>query len=207
LSLNAAMIQALVDKGMSAQDILDIAKASEVKLDRTAAERQARYRDRKKGKRNAVTSRRDPPIERDHTPCSEISSDDEIQNNAPVCVRDDDWPAIPDWVDPTAWNGFLDMRREKRAWPTAHAIDLLLAALTKWRAKGHDPTEILNTSTACNWTGLFEPKDRKNDRSNAFSAKPTTREIGERVAARFAGGSDRVAELVPRLGAPGGHDR
>lgn len=56
MSLSAAVIEALVVKGMSATDILDIARASEVKSDPTNAERQARYREKK---RNAVTVTRD----------------------------------------------------------------------------------------------------------------------------------------------------
>jgi hypothetical protein len=202
MSLNAAMIQALVDKGMSAQDILDIAKASEVKLDRTAADRQARYRERKKGKRNAVTSRRDPPIERDHTP-SDISPDGENQNDA-IATRDADWIEVPDWIPAKPWNGYLAMRKRKRAWPTPNAVEIIIADLSKWRAKGHDPGAILNTSTVSNWTGIFEPKVTSNGQ-HPHPAKPSTRDIGERVAARFAGTGDRPADELPRLGAAGGY--
>ena len=52
MSLNAAVIEVLVAKGMSAADILEVARASEAKADRTNAERQARHRAKK---RNAVT--------------------------------------------------------------------------------------------------------------------------------------------------------
>lgn len=52
MSLNAATIEILIAKGLSASDILDVARASECKADRTNAERQARHRARKS---NAVT--------------------------------------------------------------------------------------------------------------------------------------------------------
>lgn len=52
MSLNAATIEILIAKGLSASDILDVARASEVKADRTNAERQARHRAKR---RNAVT--------------------------------------------------------------------------------------------------------------------------------------------------------
>jgi hypothetical protein len=194
MSLNAALIQVLVEKGLSAQDILDIAKASEVKVDRTAADRQARYRERKKGKRNAVTSRRDPPIERDHTP-PDISPSGENQEDAGA-IRDPDWIEIPDWVPAKPWNGYLEMRRRKRAWPTANAVELIVTDLRQWRAKGHDPGAILNTSTVSNWTGIFEPKAPANGQ-HSHTAKPTTRDIGERVAASFARASDRAVDLLP----------
>lgn len=200
MSLNAAMIQAMVDKGLSGQDIADIAKAGEARVDRTAAERQARHRANKRVKRNAVTSRRDPLIEEDHNPGSEISSSDETQNDC--AIRDDDWIEIPDWIPPKPWNAFLEMRRENRKWPTADAVELMVGKLDRWRLKGHDPTEILNTSTECNWTGLFEPKGRKNGHAD----RPTTRDLGMQLAERRQrSGSDRVVDLLPGPRAAGGH--
>lgn len=78
MSLNAAMIQLMVDKGLSAQDIADIALAGEKKADPTAAERQRRCRankiNGKKVSRRDVT--RDPPIEDNHTP-SDLSPNGE----------------------------------------------------------------------------------------------------------------------------------
>lgn len=185
MSVNAAMIQMMVDKGLSGQDIADIIKAGEQKVDRTGAERQARYRAKKReGKRNAVTSRRYPPIEeRNHTPGSEISPDGETQNDC--AIRDADWPEFPDWLPAKPWNGFIAMRDGKRAHPTARAVELLIADLTRWRAKGHDPGVILDTSTACNWTGLFEPKDRKDGQppKQRFASNSTLRELAERSIA------------------------
>ena len=114
-------------------------------------------------------------------------------------------PAIPDWIPAEAWDGFLEMRKRMGKPPTDRAIDLMIGKLERWRAQGHDPGEILNTSTECNWTGLFEPKDRKNGQNSRVS-KPTTRQIGERVAARFAAGGGSPADIVPRLGSPGWYD-
>lgn len=53
----------------------------------------------------------------------------------------------------------------------------------------------------------FEQAKCAGSKPNGYDqSRPTTRESGERVAARFATGGDRVVELVPRLGAPGWHD-
>jgi hypothetical protein len=64
VSLNAATIEILLAKGLSGADILEVARASEMKADRTNAERQARFRARKS---NAVTvtpvTENDPPNE------------------------------------------------------------------------------------------------------------------------------------------------
>jgi hypothetical protein len=78
MSLNAATIEILIGKGLSASDILDVARATEVKKDATNAERQARHRARK---RNAVTVTVAPPIEDILTP--EVSPDDAEASSAP----------------------------------------------------------------------------------------------------------------------------
>lgn len=54
MSLNAAAIAVMVDRGLNAADILAVAEALEIKRDPTAADRQARYRKRK-ADRNGVT--------------------------------------------------------------------------------------------------------------------------------------------------------
>lgn len=113
------------------------------------------------------------------------------------------WPDLPTWLPAEPWAGFLDMRWDKRAWPTARAAKLLIAELDGWRAKGHDPGKILNNSTMNNWTGLFEPKDPPNGtQRNGFSGQGSTRELGmdvaRELAQRRAGGS--VVDLLPGPG-------
>jgi hypothetical protein len=71
VSLNAATIEILIAKGLSASDILDVARASEVKADRTNAERQARHRAKKS---NAVTV----------TPVTETDPPNEYISNPPI---------------------------------------------------------------------------------------------------------------------------
>jgi hypothetical protein len=201
------MIQAMVDKGLSGQDIADIAKAGEAKIDRTAAERQARHRAKKKAApRNAVTSRRDPPIERIHTPGSDISPDGENQNER--AIRDVDWPDLPDWLPPKPWNAFLAMRDRKGKWPTPDAVGLIVGKLDRWRAQGHDPGEVLNNSTENAWTGIFEPKAKHDDRptrQHPQHQRASVSEIGRELAAGYAGAGGGVAQLLPRLGSAGGN--
>lgn len=111
---------------------------------------------------------------------------------------------VPAWVPAEPWAAYLEMRKDKGAWPTPKAVGMLIADLEGWRAKGHDPGAILNNSTKSNWTGLFEPKDKQNGQRSQFS-RPTTRQLGERAAARLSGASDGAPDGLPRLGAPGGH--
>lgn len=74
-----------------------------------------------------------------------------------------DFP-IPDWLPAGPWAAFLEMRKQKAAWPTASAVELLVQKLDRWRAQGHDPGEVLNASVENNWTGIFEPKASHNGR-------------------------------------------
>lgn len=150
MSLNAAMIQAMVDKGLSAQDIADIAKAGEAKVDRTAAERQARHR----AKRNAVTSRGDPPIDRTHTP-SDISPDGENQNSR---GEPNPFPR-PVWADEQVWADWLDTRKQKKARNTATAYSGFLADIAKLANDQWPPGRLLEYAVRRSWAGIFEPKE------------------------------------------------
>lgn len=70
--------------------------------------------------------------------------------------------SIPPWVNPSAWAAYCELRRRKRAPMTDHALGLIFGKLDEWRAKGHDPTEVLNNSIQNGWTGIFEPKDNES---------------------------------------------
>jgi hypothetical protein len=97
---------------------------------------------------------------------------------------------LPEWLSADSWNAWLEMRRRKRAWPTADAVKMAIKHLTDWRGKGHDPTEILDRSTLNNWTGIFEPKDNRNGSGNHASRDNRdgyTRAIDRRLGAASDG--------------------
>jgi len=105
-------------------------------------------------------------------------------------------PDLPDWLDREAWGAFLEMRRRKRAPVTARAMMLLLGKLDRWRLKGHDPTAILDTSTASAWTDLYEPKEEHrngNGRLPRKSNHETFFDAASAVAARIQGGPSEEA--------------
>lgn len=106
MSLTAAALEVLVAKGLSAQDILDVARALEVRRDPTAAERQQRKRERDKAARDAslVTSRVTPPndiysnppvIPQDETIVSSIPKPVRTRKSVGMVLLPDDWePAL-----------------------------------------------------------------------------------------------------------------
>lgn len=197
------MIQAMVDKGLSGQDIADIAKAGEVKVDRTAAERQARHRAKSRVARNGVTSRRDPLIE-DHNPGSHISPDGENENKprkprGSVCVRPDD---IPDEL----WKAWVDHRLKHKADAGQTTID---AYRREADEVGWTLQQALTEQIQRGWRG-FKAKWVKDDdqtqQRSGFSGQGNTRDIGMEIAAELAAkptGGGGVVDIVPRLGAPG----
>ncbi len=69
---------------------------------------------------------------------------------------------LPDSIPAEAWADFLEMRKAKRASPTAKAKQLLVAKLLRLADAGHPPGDVLNQSTEHNWTGIFELKGQTN---------------------------------------------
>ena len=162
------MIQAMVDKGLTAQDIADIAKAGEAKTDRTAAERQARYRANKTGgKRNAVTLRCDPPIDNTHTPS--VSP-----NGEPQSAKRDTFPK-PDCVDAVVWADFLANRKRKRLPNTVTAHKGLLDDLARIADDEWPPGRLIAHAAAKGWGGIYDPRQTgkpKNDQPASNCDEP-----------------------------------
>jgi hypothetical protein len=79
---------------------------------------------------------------------------------------------LPSWIDPEAWNGYLEMRRSIRKRPTDRARALIVSELEDMRQKGHDPNDALRRSTMSNWTGVFPPN---NQQRPAAPPPPTIR--------------------------------
>ncbi len=65
---------------------------------------------------------------------------------------------LPDWIDKETWAAYLEMRKAKRATPTARAVELIIKKLDELRNAGQDVKEILNQSIINNWTGIFPLK-------------------------------------------------
>lgn len=81
--------------------------------------------------------------------------------------RENGWIELPDWLPAEPWNGWLEMREDRRKWPTARAVKLTIDKLTRWRVKGHDPGAILDEATENSWTTIYEPKAPRNDRQRS----------------------------------------
>lgn len=65
---------------------------------------------------------------------------------------------LPDWVPRKEWDAWIEMRKKKRAVPTAHAMEIAVKRLQVLEASGSNPRDVLNEATFRGWTGLFEVK-------------------------------------------------
>lgn len=71
-------------------------------------------------------------------------------------------PDPPDWIDPDRWSEFVQHRIAIKKPLSAPAAEATWRRLGRWREDGHDPNEILETSIANGWQGVFLPKNPGN---------------------------------------------
>lgn len=79
--------------------------------------------------------------------------------------------ALPDWVEPSAWQAFLENRKAQRAPFTPRAAELILAKLDQLRAEGQNPNECLLQSVERGWRGVFPLKEVSHG-TNRHRAQP-----------------------------------
>lgn len=79
---------------------------------------------------------------------------------------------VPDWIPKPSWEGWLAMRKAKKAPNTEHALRLAVVELEKLKRGGEDPAAVLDRSTQRGWTGLFPSKDRNSGQMFASTIPP-----------------------------------
>lgn len=65
---------------------------------------------------------------------------------------------FPDWLDKKLWSEFKKYRQNGKGKFTPFAQELAIKKLEKFRAAGHDPSEVIKQSILHGWSGLFEIK-------------------------------------------------
>ncbi len=136
--------------------------------DSTNAERQKRFRERKKlDISNTVTGVTDSNALRN----TDKIRRDKIRRDK---IRGDkkDAPALPDFLPSAKWEAFRQHRNKLRKPMTEHAEGLIIAKLEAFKKRGYDPVSILDRSITSGWQDVFEPKSDakpKQARSNAIT--------------------------------------
>lgn len=104
--------------------------------------------------RHSVT----PPLTDSHpTPDTVSPNTSEIHH-----ITTKDIKALPNWLPVDAWNGWLEMRKQRKKPLTDRAASRAINKLEAMRDAGQDITEVLDRSTMNGWTDLYEIKERAN---------------------------------------------
>lgn len=78
---------------------------------------------------------------------------------------------LPEWLPRECWSDWIEDRQERRKPVTERAAKHQIAALTKYRAEGHDPADVIAHSIAGSYQGLFAPSaDRGKTSGSSASA-------------------------------------
>ena len=65
---------------------------------------------------------------------------------------------LPDWLNKTDWNDFVEMRKKLKKPMTDRAVKLMISKLETMKNKGINTSEVLQKSILANWSDVYEPK-------------------------------------------------
>lgn len=82
-------------------------------------------------------------------------------------------PPLPDWIPIEAWEGWLEMRKQRKKPFTERAMVRAINKLDAMRQIGQDIAEVLDRSTMNGWTDLYEIKEQTN--GNRYGDSSTDR--------------------------------
>ncbi|MFS1538035.1 MAG: hypothetical protein ACL7BU_04375 [Candidatus Phlomobacter fragariae] len=73
---------------------------------------------------------------------------------------------LPSWLSKSIWNSWWQYRKEiNKPIKSQMTVNQTIKLLVRCRERGHQPEDIINTSIANGWQGLFEPKDIQSKKS------------------------------------------
>lgn len=87
--------------------------------------------------------------------------------------------ALPQYVDPDAWQGFEDMRRTIKKPLTDRARKLIVYELDRIKKAGHCPNAALDQSTNHCWCDVFVPKEKPIEAAKTQDIQKTQDWIAE----------------------------
>ena len=181
MSVSADTLALLVASGINGDALVAIVRSMEADngpSQSSGAERQRRYRDKKRGDATGdvtgdVTDVTPVPLGSDGSP--KIISNPSFPPQPSVVLPDpiDAEPVkppkakveVPEWVPAEPWASFVAMRRAAKAPFTVRAADLILIELTKLKDAGEPPGDVLDQSTRNGWRDVFKIKEPNNVRN------------------------------------------
>ena len=170
MSLNAATIEFLLSKGLSGEDLLEVARRSEMRAaPSSAAVRQKRYRDNKRNERDVTRDVTSPPIEDNHTPPGYEKTEAKASKKAHreklqalgSCLRQAFPPPLD--VPDAVWADFLNSPKRKKAGMSPTAYAAILKNLAVLAEHGFPPGEMIALAVERGWVTI-KPEWVENER-------------------------------------------
>lgn len=192
--MNLETMRLLVEKGLSATDLLEVAETMAIKTDRTAAERQARRRAKLKAEREASESADRDDVTRD------VTRDDPLPlplspqtpqtptpapEQTPARVRADKFPC-PVWCEKTVWNDLKANRRTKRLTNTETAHRQFVAAIESMADDDWPPGKLVEAIAAKGWGGPHDPRENRKPGNDNRNQRNSNRNAADLVRERLA---------------------
>jgi hypothetical protein len=134
-----------------------------------------------------------PPLTESHpTPDTVSPNTSKIHQLTTKYIRRE----LPDCIPVDAWNGWVEMRRQRKKPLTDRAYNQAIDKLVAFMAKGQNITEVLDRSTMNGWTDLYEVKEPRNAGNSKHAAEPTNSMVRAVIAsqARRAADGERPSD-------------
>lgn len=80
---------------------------------------------------------------------------------------------FPLWLPIEAWQGWVEMRKQRKRPLTDRAKARALTKLEALHLAGHDINELLDRSTINGWLDIYEPKGKTNAGNSQHATEPT----------------------------------
>lgn len=106
------------------------------------------------------------------------------QKDAPVGAAETF--VLPEWINPDKWDAFMEVRKKKKAAQTDYAKKLIINELTRLRAAGDDPNQVLEKSIINSWKDVYPLKDKNG---GTYGRVPVNQ--SSHITARTQGHSDK----------------
>lgn len=90
-------------------------------------------------------------------------------NNKPYVIIE----GFPLWLPIEAWQGWVEMRKQRKRPLTDRAKARALTKLEALHSAGHDINELLDRSTINGWLDIYEPKGKTNAGNSQHATEPT----------------------------------
>lgn len=101
-------------------------------------------------------------------------------NNKPYVIIE----GYPLWLPIEAWQGWVEMRKQRKRPLTDRAKARALTKLEALHLAGHDINELLDRSTINGWLDIYEPKETKNAGNSQSPAEPTNSMVRAVIASQ-----------------------